>query len=91
MKSFTLSTVGAALLAGPSLAFPHLAMDSLTAPIAADVAYKKLLERQSATASQGVGAAPLTPPLFDAAAQRINTTGAHAVSGRSIPDALFSS
>lgn len=78
MKSFTFSAVNAALLAGNAFAFPHLAMDSLTAPIAADVAYKKLLERQSTTAPQGAGALPLTPPPFDAASQLISTSGSHA-------------
>ena len=79
MKSFALSAINAALFASNVVAFPHMAMDSLTAPLAADVAYRKLLERQSGSPPQGLGALPLVPPPFNAASQRINTTGAHAV------------
>ena len=79
MKSYTSIAVNAALLASHVSAFPHFAMDSLTAPLAADVAYKQLLERQSTTAPQGAGALPATPPPFDAASQYISTSGEYAV------------
>ncbi|KAK3117722.1 hypothetical protein LTR53_000651 [Teratosphaeriaceae sp. CCFEE 6253] len=78
MVSFTTAAINAAALVGLVGAFPHLAMDRLTEPIAADVAYKQLLERQSTTAPQGAGALPLVPPPFDAKSQLINVTGAHA-------------
>ncbi|KAK0833576.1 hypothetical protein LTR73_001338 [Friedmanniomyces endolithicus] len=79
MGFFTSSAITVACLAVNNVvAFPHLAMDGMTAPIAADVAYKQLLERQSATRPQGGAPLPLTPPPFDAASQLINVTGAHA-------------
>ena len=68
--------INVALLASNVEAFPHFAMDHLTVPL--DVESKRLLERQSTTAPQGVGALPLTPPPFNAAAQLIDVTGAHA-------------
>lgn len=79
MGFFTSSAITVACLAANVVAFPHLAMDGLTAPIAADVAYKQLLQRQSTTRPQGGAPLPLTPPPFDAASQLINVTGAHAV------------
>jgi len=79
MKHFAAPLASAAIFAGHVAAFPHLAMDHLSAPIAADVAYKQLLERQSATPPQGAGALPLVPPPFDAKSQLIDVSGAHAV------------
>lgn len=75
MKTIT----GLAFLAGQVAAFPRFAMDALTAPLAADVAYKRVMARQSTTAPQGAGALPLTPPPFDASEQLISVSGAHAV------------
>jgi len=74
MKTIT----GLAFLAGQVAAFPRFAMDALTAPLAADVAYKRVMARQSTTAPQGAGALPLTPPPFDASEQLISVSGAHA-------------
>jgi len=79
MKLFAYSAITIASLAGNVAAFPHLAMDGLTAPIAADVAYRQLLERQGTTRSQGGAPLPVVPPPSDAASQLINVTGAHAV------------
>lgn len=76
MKSSIVAAANMAMLAS---AFPHFAMDHLTKPIAADVAYKRSLQsRQTSAAPQGAGFLPLTPPPFSASAQYVNTTGAHA-------------
>ncbi|KAK1824911.1 hypothetical protein LTR12_000706 [Friedmanniomyces endolithicus] len=87
MGFFTSSAITVACLAANVVAFPHLAMDGLTAPIAADVAYKQLLQRQSTTRPQGGAPLPLTPPPFDAASQLINVTGAHAFTAPGSGDA----
>lgn len=73
MKTFTIVT---ALLAGNVIAFPKN-MDMLTGPLAAEALRAK--RAISATAPQGAGALPLTPPPFDAKSQYISTTGAHKV------------
>ncbi|KAK0262779.1 hypothetical protein LTS09_002754 [Friedmanniomyces endolithicus] len=87
MGFFTSPAITVACLAANVVAFPHLAMDGLTAPIAADVAYKQLLQRQSTTRPQGGAPLPLTPPPFDAASQLINVTGAHAFTAPGSGDA----
>lgn len=73
------TAAGLALLIGHAAAFPRFAMDALTAPLAADVAYKRVMARQSTTAPQGAGALPLTPPPFDASEQLVSVSGEHAV------------
>lgn len=78
MKSLSKQIITAATLAGHVAAFPHMAMRSEGEVVAADVAYKRLLERQSSP-PQGSGALPLTPPPFDAASQLVDVTGEHAV------------
>ncbi|KXL42991.1 hypothetical protein M433DRAFT_156311 [Acidomyces richmondensis BFW] len=72
------TAAGLALLIGHAAAFPRFAMDALTAPLAADVAYKRVMARQSTTAPQGAGALPLTPPPFDASEQLVSVSGEHA-------------
>lgn len=74
MKGYTLL---AAALAGNAVAFPH--MDFLTGPIAAHAHTHAKAKRQiDASAPQGAGALPLTPPPFDAQSQYVSNKGAHA-------------
>ncbi|KAI9658792.1 MAG: hypothetical protein M1821_002352 [Bathelium mastoideum] len=77
MKSTILLTTTVTLFAANAGAFPGK-MDQLMGPVYAE-AYKQKFKRQiDATAPQGTGALPLTPPPFDAAAQYISNQGAHA-------------
>ncbi|KAK5111540.1 hypothetical protein LTR62_004836 [Meristemomyces frigidus] len=71
------STFVSAALVASTAAFPHLAVEKKGVP--AGSAHKRVLER--ATQPQGGAAgvpAPLLPPVFDAASQRIDVNGSHA-------------
>nr|POE51617.1 aromatic peroxygenase [Quercus suber] len=88
MKYSTTSVLSAALLVGNVAAFPRAAMDSLTAPLLKEFMQPaEIARRQAGDAPQGEGALPSTPPPFDAAAQLIDVTGAHAFVAPTASDA----
>lgn len=77
MKSTIVRAVAVVLSVVNVSAYPGQ-MDSLMGPIYAE-AYKQNFKRQiDATAPQGTGALPATPPPFDAAAQYVSNQGIHA-------------
>jgi hypothetical protein len=75
------NVLSSALLATGAAAFPN--MDDMTAPLRE---MAMLEARQNRLAPQGVGALPLVPPPFNAAAQRVSTTGNNRVSISSRPE-----
>lgn len=73
MKFSTLSTAAFGLLVSEISAFPHLMTDP-NSPL-----FVAAKEKRLSVAPQGVGALPLLPPPFDAAAQYVSNKGAHKV------------